>query len=403
MQFHLKCRTHTIIWIQIHFVERQTPKSIKSPSNLNTYLGATIYKPIEFGLSLLNTMFCRKQNGPKGSAWAAKLASATAHAPLSVPQPRMFFSVLRHLGQASVKEKYLLLLGILCSPNSMRKWLAAVDNICQHAFLRKIPFDLASKPTHKFLHSALRPAQRSRVLISHYDILLRVLGGKRVHGLIGGHDLLLATLTGKSGRRYELRLERSPTWSGREGELTCRLLAQNEWATVATLSFAVGAARREGPIWLWIGGLQGSARQYGKSFTVQVTRDLFGLRPKDLLMHAVYALKEHFGASEIAATSNFGHVGRGIFGLRRWTADYDLYWTELGGKADGRYTFKLPPRLRRRSAKEVVAAKRSAWRARHALIDEMLEDLSKFRFRACRQPEDSARPSLGALEYGNHV
>ncbi|MEW6438560.1 MAG: DUF535 family protein [Pseudomonadota bacterium] len=312
-------------------------------------------------------------------------------------------AILRHFGQASAKEKLFFLFGVLRSPNGTLEWFAAVHNICRRSLLEAVPFDLANKPTHRFLHNAMWPAQRARVLASHYDVLLRVLGAKQVHDLIVGRDLVLAILAGRSGRRYELRLERSPAWVGREGELTCRLLAQNEWTTIATVSFAVGAARPDGPVCLWIGGLQGSAKQHGKSFTVQVTRDLFGLRPKDLLMHAVYALNEHFGASEITAASNFGHVGRGICGARKWAANYDLYWTELGGKADGPCTFKLPLHMRRRSINEVVPAKRSAWRARHALIDLMLLDLSKFQSRACRQPEDSARPSPGALEYGNQA
>lgn len=254
----------------------------------------------------------------------------------------------------------------------MIAWFVDLHNICRHALVDTIPFDLANKPARQFLCNNLRPAQRSHILAYHYDVLLNVMGGQHVCDLIMGKHLTLAVFAGRSGNRYELRLERSPMWS-REGELTCRLLVQNDQVTVATTTFAIGSDQKDGHRCLWIGGLQGSAKAHGKSLTVQVTKDLFGLRPKDLLMHVIYALKESFDAAEIMAASNLGHASSRVYRARTWVADYDRYWTELGATPNGPCAFKLPVQLRRRSIDEVTPAKRGAWRARHALLDKIVD------------------------------
>lgn len=286
--------------------------------------------------------------------------------------------VLARLSCASAKEKRRLVFRFLRAPLSMRTWFIDLHRICGRLLVDTIPFDLANKPARRFLCNNLRPAQRSRILAYHYDALLNILGDQPVCDLIMGRHLTVAVFTGRSGGGYELRLERSPVWS-REGELTCRLLVQNDEVTVATATFAIGADDKNGPSYLLLGGLQGSAKHYGKSLTVRVTKDLFGLRPKDLLMHVIYALKERFDASEIRAPSNLGHAGRSAYRARTWVADYDRYWTELGAAPNGPYMFKLPPQLRIRSIQEVPASKRSAWRARHALLDRIISDARRVR------------------------
>ncbi|RDV04592.1 DUF535 family protein [Undibacter mobilis] len=303
-------------------------------------------------------------------------ASAASRPIGSIPRTRfwIFFSVLARLGHASAKEKRRMIFRFLRAPHSMRAWFIDLHDICSRSRVDTIPFDLANKPARHFLCNNLRPAQRSHILAYHYDALLNVMGGQHVRDLIAGSHLTLADFVGRSGNHYELRLERSPLWS-REGELTCRLLVQNDQVTVATTTFAIGPDQKDGHRCLWIGGLQGSAKHYGKTLTVHVTKDLFGLRPKDLLMHVIYALKESFDAAEIMTASNLGHASSRVYRARKWVADYDRYWIELGATPNGPYAFKLPAQLRRRSIDEVTPTKRGAWRARHVLLDKIVEDV----------------------------
>ncbi|WP_448955381.1 DUF535 family protein [Labrys neptuniae] len=286
--------------------------------------------------------------------------------------------VLKHLEPSDAKKKLRLFLHTLQSPIGIQAWFVRLHDLCAHAHVKTVPFELASKPVHKFLNNKLRSAQRSSILASHYDILLDVFGQAAVHELLAGRDFLLSTFAGRSGCLYELRLERSTAWLRREGELTCRLLAADCRTTIAMVSFAVGSASPGGRVCLWIGGFQGCARQDAKAFTIQVTRDLLGLRPKDLLMHVVYTLKDNLGGTDVKATSNAGHVSSKAHRKKKWSADYDLYWTERGGAADGPYIFDLPVHQHLRTVEDVAPAKRRAWRARHALIHRIVDDIATF-------------------------
>ncbi|NRP21456.1 hypothetical protein LPJGGPFB_04715 [Ensifer adhaerens] len=286
------------------------------------------------------------------------------------------WSCFGRLGPSTPREKRRLWLGILRSPVSTLRWLEKLHVISEQSLVETIPFDLVAKPARRFLLNRLRPAQRSRLLASHYDVLLDTLGPEDVRALLTDGGLILSTLVGRTGTRYELRLERSSRWLAKEGELSCRLLTVDGGITVATLSFTIGTIVEAGPVFLWVGGLQGCPKKYGKPFTIQVTRDLFGLRPKDLLIHALYQLKVSFAAKSIMAVSNVGHVSFDVRSGRRWMADYDQFWVELGGVARDRYTFELPSSRSRRSIEEVAPSKRSAWRLRQALIDEVRSDIS---------------------------
>jgi uncharacterized protein VirK/YbjX len=53
-------------------------------------------------------------------------------------------------------------------------------------------------------------------------------------------------------------------------------------------------------------------------------------------------------------------------------ADYDAYWAELGGVADGS-AWRLPAHLGRKAVEDIASKKRSQYRRRHALEDLLVE------------------------------
>lgn len=167
---------------------------------------------------------------------------------------------------------------------------------------------------------------------------------------------------------------------------------------IASLSFVIGAVDSGRPPDFWIGGLQGCKGVESKAVTIQATRDLWGLRPKDLLIHAGYALADVFGAANLKAISNLGHARHAMKRKKDgWRADYDAYWRELGGAPIAGDFFLLPRARRRRSIEDVPLAKRSAWRARYAVVDAIRADIG--RLAAPRRAAPGARaPDGGAIE-----
>jgi uncharacterized protein VirK/YbjX len=253
------------------------------------------------------------------------------------------------------------------SPGSMLAWIQELDRLCQSAKVPTIPFELAKKPSQRFFQRSLSQPARIQLLRSHYSQLCRSFGAGRVGELLTGATLTVAAVQGRSGRFYRLTLSRS-LQNSREGELNVRLLNEDE-ICIATMALVVGGLRPGDPVKILIGGLQGNTGPQSKSLTVQTTRDLHGLRPKDLLIHAAYDLKGVFDADAIEGISNLHHVHRRADRPREWSADYDAYWRELGGVPVFGGRFLLPHRRTRRRPDEVAASKLRAWKALYAVID----------------------------------
>lgn len=256
------------------------------------------------------------------------------------------------------------------SPLTTASWLKALDDVRQTAGVRTIPFNLARKPGRHFLNHRLSYASKIGLLAGHYRQLLSTIGVELTAGLLEGRAFTIAEFSGKSGA-YLLLLARNERF-GREGEIIVDLKRVGDDQPLATLSLVLGALSPGDGADLWIGGLQGCKGEHSKGETIAVTRDLWGLRPKDLMMVIAYRLGEVFGAIRLKAISNEAHVlRRPSAKSRKPIADYDAYWAEIGGAPLGDGFFLLPPTRRIRLESEVSAAKRKTWRARHALIADI--------------------------------
>jgi hypothetical protein len=267
------------------------------------------------------------------------------------------------------------------SPIETLRWLETLERVCVRAGVETAPYRLARKASQKFLRRALPRAATINLLTTHYERLLLALGSQNVGRILSGEVIVAAEIAGRSAVPYRLCLARE-TLNSREGELIVNLVRKDDDRRVASLSVVVGAMAPGRPVNLWIGGLQGSNGADSKAVTVRATRDLWGLRPKDLLMHAAYALADVFEVESIEAVSNAGHVLQPAKGVKEgWRADYDAFWRECGGAPIAGDFFLLPKARPRRSVEEVSPAKRKAWRARYALADEISADIRRLAIR----------------------
>ena len=267
------------------------------------------------------------------------------------------------------------------SPIETLRWLETLERVCARAGVKTAPYRLARKSGQRFLRRALPRAATINLLTTHYERLLLALGSQNVGKILSGEVIVAAEIEGRSGVPYRLCLAREAL-NSREGELIVNLVRKDDDRRVASLSVVVGAMAPGGPVNLWIGGLQGSNGADSKEVTVRATKDLWGLRPKDLLMHAAYALADVFEVESIEAVSTAGHVLQPAQGVKKgWRADYDAFWRECGGAPIAGDFFLLPKARPRRSVEEVSPAKRKAWRARYALADEISADIRRLAIR----------------------
>ena len=267
------------------------------------------------------------------------------------------------------------------SPIATSRCMEALDRVRMHAGVEAVPYRLARKFSQGFLHHSLPRAARVNLLTTHYERLLAVMGSRFVGRILRQEVVVLAEFKGRSAASYRLCLARNDQHF-REGELIVSLVRKDDERQVASLSVFVGALYSGDPPDLWIGGLQGAKGVDSKAVTIQTTRDLWGLRPKDLLIHAGYGLAGIFGAANLKAISNAGHARHALKRKKEGVhADYDAYWRELGGAPIAGDFFLLPKGRRRRSVEDVPPAKRSAWRARCALADEIGGDIRRLAIR----------------------
>lgn len=263
------------------------------------------------------------------------------------------------------------------SPVATLRWLRELERIRVICGLEKLPYDVVRKSGQRYLHHSLPQGAKHNLLTTHYNLLLESLGAPFVAGVLRERPVVLAELKGKQDALYHISLSFN-FLNFREGELSVDLFRAADNVRVASLSLVAGAMEPGAPPSLWIGGIQGASRADSKAVTVLATKELFGLRPKDALVHAAYALAERLGIENLMAITNAGHFRHAAWRKKTgWYADYDSFWEELGGVRVAGDFFLLPKIRARRSIEEVAPAKRSAWRARYALVDQINADIQR--------------------------
>ncbi len=255
-------------------------------------------------------------------------------------------------------------------PRATIGWLAYVDAGPLRAAPLAARLDLAQKIYRPFARRDVDLAGRIALLRAHYDGLAMRLSVAAIARLASGQSLVVGTLAGRSGRRYDVTMTRDCRF-GKEGEITLALRARAPDIVLAAATLALGRAV-DGSTLLSLGGLQGPPRPHGRDEVVAATRDLHGERPKRAVIAAAGALAHWLGAGGLVAVSNANHISHSMNRRGAFHADYDGFWEELGGsrRADGDYDLPIDPP--RRSPDEVPAKRRKEWLRRTAAIDDLV-------------------------------
>lgn len=208
-------------------------------------------------------------------------------------------------------------------------------------------------------------------IAGHFDIVSKIAGLQ----LAPDEKLVLEDLSWISPG-VSLMLDR-PIWLSREGHLTLSLF-KDEFRAF-TLSFSL-LDRTD--LQVFIGGIQG--RQDGDILSLyrDLTKDFHGMRPRDFLLEAFRLFAVHIGAKHILAVADAQKISRhAYFGAKGAPGlFYDEIWEERGGVRVGDTHFELPLGGNRRELEEISSKKRSMYRKRYEMLDEIAgklpEDLS---------------------------
>lgn len=287
-----------------------------------------------------------------------------------------------HSGVARWRELLKLRLRAWWHRCATADWLAEINATELLRSMATMRPRLLIKIYRPYLTNTLSAAGRVSLLRSHYQFIRRRgLGGLSLRAALAG--VTLASVCGKSGRVYSMRLHAVEPME-REGELVLQLFRGDQLVYSTAFVFFQDDAR----MMLGIGCMQGPKLEGGLELMRDATRDLYGLRPKQLMLKLLGAIGHQLRCAGLRLVGNDNRAVCRAQRQGKVHADYDAFWRECGATRRGDGDFQLgchalaPPDLA-----AIPSNKRSAARQRHRLcemlmrqIGAMLDEMAMNRF-----------------------
>lgn len=106
----------------------------------------------------------------------------------------------------------------------------------------------------------------------------------------------------------------------------------------------------------------------------QLTRHLFGLRPKALMLELALMLARTWQCEQVVGVRNQAHMYQSYSKKnQRVKTDYDRLWLENKGEILNAHFIRLPVAARRKALSEIKSQKRSQYRSRYAWLEQAQE------------------------------
>lgn len=233
---------------------------------------------------------------------------------------------------------------------------------------------LYTKLQRPYLTRRLGFGARLAALKTHYAFIRQRLPERSMDAIYRDPGMELARVTLDEGRSLLVRLGYSDRYE-KEGDLSLAVFQEPADVMIYTVTFSVtdrpGIGRG-----VFIGGLQGGNHPDQPEIVRQLTKDLFGMRPKAFALFLAQQFVEWIDARELRAVSDAETVYRHFQNRKTIEASYDGLWTESGGTVnpmDG--CFDLPPRHLEKAREEIKTSKRSLYEKRYALLRELSAQL----------------------------
>lgn len=299
----------------------------------------------------------------------------TERAPVSLDA-----GIRAHRGLDRLREWLKLHGRALMHRQATRDWLRQLAAQPLMGDLLRISPGLMKKIYRPYFSASLSHGQRVELLRTHYRHLSLHGLGSLVRRAARG-PVPLGSVRGKSGQVYSLQLSAVGVME-REGELVLQLLdGAGVLYSVAFCFLLEGAA-----IHIGIGGLQGPKQASRLERVQHATRDLHGLRPKNLMVRLVARWGCEHGCAGMLLVGNDNRTVHDAMRRGKVHADYDALWCEFGAvaRSDGNYVLPchLPPPLSTKARKRHEVA--------HAFCTAMCDGL-----RAWKRSRHVAVPAAG--------
>lgn len=278
----------------------------------------------------------------------------------------------RYWDSKSNRAKYIL--RSLMMPKSTFKLLGFLATTPDVATLISRQPSLPYKVHRPYLRASMKTKDKVKSICEGSRLINKAVTKSTYKKIYSLNGLNLAEIEGKTGN-YSLKLGMENKFS-REGELVINL-RNSEGITLASCAF--GFLFKKGVASLFIGAMQGGEKLCTPELIKEATKSCYGLFPKRILIEAACLIAEKLGCARILAVSNQTHVFQSKRYKRRkeslMLADYDGFWESLSGHRNEKDDYELPLQIHRKEIEEIPSKKRSEYRKRYVLLDDLKANL----------------------------
>lgn len=278
--------------------------------------------------------------------------------------PRALWSVAKLLGH---KLRWL---------RPLRQWHSDTTNAALSEMLDRRP-SLVLAVSRPYINDRWPVPRRLDAIWQHYSLLRGPLAFLRFDP---GARLQLASVDTEV-MALQIVLDK-PEWIACEGELGIHLYSGEQ----RLYSLAFSLAEIEGEAGTYIGALQGLGDARALDIYRSLTHAAHGLRPRDLLLAAFRMLCAELGVNRVRAISDDHSACRSSYFSKAIPANYDAAWADHDGQPDGAGFYEIAPRVSRRPQESIPSRKRSQYRRRYQMFDDLEQQIG----RAVRQARERA-------------
>lgn len=271
-------------------------------------------------------------------------------------------------GLSYVRESIKLTVRSVLNYQVTRQWLQHWNSTPLLADIARSSPALLKKIYRPYMTKRLPCHVRLAILLSHYDFINRHELGELVLSATK-QPVTLSRFDGKSGRSYHIELVAVKTME-REGELVFQLVSQGS----VLFSVAFTFFEQHGILTVAIGCLQGGRETDSLEQIRLATRDMYGLRPKTLMVRLVQQVGYQLGCSDLLLVGNKNRVVTQPLRKGIVFADYDTTWQELLAEQRPDHDFQLPCKpLAEPDFLALASSKRSEAKKRFALLSSITQ------------------------------
>jgi uncharacterized protein VirK/YbjX len=275
-------------------------------------------------------------------------------------------------GVKNLEHRVKFMSRCLTTPRLTQDWLA-LWRAPELAPLAQSHPRVLLKLQRRYLRDGLDARDRWDILQQHYDFALKHFSAAALKEIFTAPGALLAEMPVADAGRFSVRLFYHDLYE-KEGELSLVFYDEQIRERAFVLTFCVTSSR-PGCREIFIGGLQGFRVANKRESVVAVTRGMFGLRPKALLLFVLQQLAAQWNVQRIFAVSNQTRIQsqRHI----AINADYDGFWIESGSRLDAENNFIVPATFVPRDLQTIRPNKRTLYRRRYEMLAALGETINK--------------------------